>query len=374
MAKDTTLEATDVFEKLRVDQKQKEKLEEVDKKRMRLEEENTQLVDEYQKTTEKIIKGEATVEDLSKLEVGIQRGKQCTSEIYEIAAGLATDYENLGQFVGNLQNYKGFVEKFLVEIGFEKAAYKKMVGRIKHSDIKENLETIVDFGHLMVHKLNDGVIANNDAYYAIGVAIDMTTKELAEKQPIYEKWRAERESLDRQMIELKEKQAQATDAEFAELQIQIVTLQKNVDKAKFNEDHYFGKVDKAKQALKIQPIHQQAYRDNVNSLDQIKTRFEADIEHSTPLFLRIKTAIETVVTTKAASQYYKGLRMAVDVTTDTVQKSAAGVMAEAAAIAEKLTLDEDKAVNYRKVQIAERADFDRRMSLLKDKYSTPENV
>lgn len=367
----STYESTDVFEKLRVDKKQKEILENIDKKRMQLEEQSTKhIADEYQQVTEKVLKGEATVEDLTKLEAGIERGKKCTSEIYEITAGLATDFEDLSQFVGNLSNYQG-VEKTLERFGFHKSAYKRMVGRIKGSDIKQNLETIIDFGHLMVHKLNDSIIANNDAYFAIEAAIKETSKVLSENQPVYEYWRSQREIFDRQMTDLKEKQSQATGDDFAKLQTQVVELQSKVDKAKFNEDHYFAQVDKAKQALKIQPIHLQAYRDNVNALDQIKTRFEADIQHNTPLFMQVKTSIETGVTTKASGQYYKGLRMAVDKTTDTVQKMSAGVMAEAATIAEKQTLDEDKAINYKKVQDVERADFDRRNEVLKNKHEAP---
>jgi hypothetical protein len=368
MAQKQTTDSTDAFRNLMTANQQKQVVEEATKKRMKLEEDSEQVMGQYERVTDKILKGEATVEELSKLDEGMKRGQQCTQDIYQIAEGLSVNFEGWEQFVGQLSQYKGR-EVWFEKLGLHKVAYRTMVGRIKKSDVNENVEQIVSLGHLMVHQTNQAIIKNTECYHRITGAIQKTTDTLSQTQPIYEKWRADRESLQGQVAEVKEKQAHAEGAEFAKLQSELVKIQSNYDAAKFNEDHFFAIVDKARQALKVQPIHQQSYRDAINGLDQIKQRLEADIEHNTPLFLSVKTMIETGLTTKSAGTYNQAQRAALDTTTATVQKMAAGILDEAAKVAESYNLDPEKTSYYRGEAEKERAAFVARLEAVKARYT-----
>jgi hypothetical protein len=372
MAQKTTTgstDSTDLFKSLIDPEKQKKAVDEATRKRMQLEEES-EVVTEYERVSEQILKGEATVEELSKLEEGMKRGQQCTQDIYQIAEGLSVNFEGWQQFVGQLTQYKG-IEVHLERLGLHKLAYRKMVGRIKDSDINANLEQIVELGHLMVHQTNEAILKNTECYHRITGAVQKTTDTLSTTQPIYEDWRAKRETAQGKLAEIKEKQAHAEGSEFAQLQSELVKVQTDFDSAKFNEDHYFAIVDKARQALKVQPIHQQAYRDSIAALDQIKQRLESDIEHNTPLFLSVKTMIQTGLTTKSAGAYNTAQRAALDTTTATVQKIAAGIMDEAAKVAESYNLDPEAVKFYKDQSDKERADFVRRLEAVKARYTSP---
>lgn len=366
-----TQQMLDPFEQLKVTKEQRDKLAAMDQKNAEFKETSAQTLDQYEQATQQILEGKAGIETLSKLEIGIQQGTKSRMEFFQIAENIALTYESLGQEIGDTQNYRGLVEKSLAGIGLTSLASITRLKRFRKAGIQHNLETVLDFGHFGIHKVNDMIVGNQECYERIGRVIVNTAEELKKTQPLYERWRGEREGFERQMKELKEKQAQVVGQEFADLEVQRAALQEQYDRAKFNEDNFFGIVERAKQALETQPIHQQAYRDNVSALNQIKVRLEKDIEYYTPIFLSAQTMVETGLTTKSVGQYYKGLRMALDVATNTVQKISAGVMDESASIAEKPALDIQKRKQYRDVQMTERAYFDRRMEVLKTDYATP---
>lgn len=350
-----------------------QKIGDLDKKRIKLEEEDKQNLDQYESNLQRILSGkqEADVQALSKLDQGIERGKQYKGEISELAESLTTELNDLGQFFGNMSQYKGFLESGLSKLGFTKLADKSRLQRVKSSDVKQNLETILDYGHHMVNKLYSAILENMECHARIDVTIRTTAEELQKNQPIYEQYRSQRELLERQIKELADKMDQSGEAEYATLAGKKAELDKNLQEIRINENHHFTIVNKAKQALPIQTTHLKAYADIVESLTGLKTGLEQDIQNVTQLYLSVPTAIKTALSTKAASQYDKGMKYATDKSTEVVLASVAGVLNESAGRAERPLIEPQKLEGYRKAQLEMRAEYDSRVSAIKKKYAAP---
>jgi hypothetical protein len=65
------------------------------------------------------------------------------------------------------------------------------------------------------------------------------------------------------------------------------------------------------------------------------------------------------------------MKYATDKTTDAVLKSTEGIMDESMQRAEKPLIDPEKLVEYRRAQMEMRANFDKRVQEIKDKYAKP---
>src|SRR4051812_6899191 len=101
--------ASSIFEQLKVDATQKAKLKDVEKKQMEISEENEKQLTQYEQTLANMLDGkqDVDVKNLSALEKGIERGKQFQTEISDLARSLTMEFDELGQFFGDLQQYKG---------------------------------------------------------------------------------------------------------------------------------------------------------------------------------------------------------------------------------------------------------------------------
>jgi len=361
---------TGIFAEL--EEKATEKLRNLDNKQAELSKENERGLTAYEQSVRNMLSGEkVSVEELSKLDNGIRRGKEFEGEISELAESLTGELQELGQFFGDMTQYKGLLENVLARIGLNKWADKKRMSRVKSADVKQNLQTILDYGQHMVSKLYAAILENLECHTKIDGTIRETSRRLEENQPNYERWRAEREGLDRQLNELEIRMNQAAPMEFAKLEGEKSALQKKLNESQINENHYFTIVDKAKKALPVQRKHFQAYKDMVDGLTQLRTGLEQDLDHVTQVYLAVPTAIKTALGTKAASQYDKGMKYATDIATDTVLKSAEGILDEVASRAERPLIEPEKLAAYRRMQIEMRAEFDRRIEELKKKHALP---
>jgi hypothetical protein len=366
--------SSSVFEDISLEAEQKKKLQNLDSKRMKISEENKKDLSEYQKTINEALKGNKAInmEDLSKLDKGLERGKEYKKEISDLAESLTTELTDMGQFLGDMSNYQGF-EKLVSRLS-SRWADKMRLGRVKKADIKENLQTILSYGHHMVEKLYQETLENMECYSQLDATIQLTAEKLEENQPLYEDWRAKKEKLQKEVQAMQDVMDKADQKDYSKLAGQKATLDKKLQEATTNENYHFTIVDKAKQALPIQKTHQKAYSDIIDSLTQLKTGLEQNIENVTQIYLSAPVAIKTALGTKAASQYDKGMKYATDKTTDAVLKSAEGIMDETMQRAEKPLIDPEKLVEYRRLQMEMRADFEKRLQEIKNKYSkSPSN-
>jgi len=368
-----TQDVSDLFGKLQLDTGQKEKIKGVEAKLIQLEEDNTQVLGQYETNLRSVLSGnkEASVQDLSKLDEGIQRTKVFKGEISDLVESLTDELQDLGQFFGNTTLYTGVLEKGLARLGLVKMADRRRIARVRSVDVKQNMQTILDYGHYLVGKFNTAIIDNMQCYGKIVGTIALTTQTLEENEPRYQEWRGNRETLERKIKDVDEKLDHVTGEEYAKLESEKQVLSEEFNKAKFNEEQYFTKVDKAKQALPVQRTHLQAYSDIVNSLAKLKTGLEEDIKHVTEIYMAVPVAIQTALSTKAGGQYDKGMKYATVKSTDTVLVAARGIMDEVASRAERPLIEPSQLEVYRKLQIEMQRDFDSRMERLKVEYAAP---
>ena len=361
-----------IFQQLQSDTQAKQKLEQLAAKQMEIASEDKQALSDYESNLQKMLKGDktATVESLAKIDKSIERGKQFKGEISDLTESLTQELQDLGQFFGGMSQYRG-LETFLSQVGLTRWADKKRFQRVKHADVKENLQTILDLGNGTVKQLYGYTVESMEKHAKVHASIQLTGKKLEENQPIYEKWRTDRESYERQVNALQDKMDKADASEFAKLAEQKTELDKKLQEAKINETNFFTIVDKAKQALPIQRTHLKAYADIVESLVQLRTGLEQNIENVTQLYLAVPTAIKIALGTKAASQYDKGMKYATDQATATLLESAQGILDESANRAERPLIEQDKLEAYRKAQMEMRADFERRTETIKARYAAP---
>lgn len=223
----------------------------------------------------------------------------------------------------------------------------------------------------MVQKLYNATIENMECHTKIDGTIKFTAKKLEENQPKYSEWRATKESLEREVKTLQDKMDRYDADEFAKLVGQKADLDQRLQEAKVNESDYFTICEKAKQALPVQRTHLKAYGDIIESLVVLRRGLEQNIENVTQLYLSTPTAIKTALSTKAASQYDKGMKYATDKSTETVLASAAGMLAETASRAVRPLIEPDKLEVYRKAQIEMKAEFDRSIESLMKTYAAP---
>lgn len=358
-----------IFDKMELDAETKKKLENLDSKRMKISEENKKDLSEYQRTINEALKGNKAIsmEDLSKLDKGIERGKEYNKEISDLAESLTIELTDMGQFLGDMSNYQGF-EKLVARLS-SRWADKMRLGRVKKSDSKQNLQTILSYGHHMIEKLYETTLQNMECYSQLDATIQFTAEKLEENQPLYEKWRTEKEKLQKEVQAMQDLMDKSDQKEYAKLAGDKAKLDKKLQEATINENNHFTIVDKAKQALPVQKTHMKAYSDIVDSLTQMKTGLEQNIENVTQIYLSAPVAIMTALATKAASQYDKGMKYATDRTTDAVLRSVEGIMDETMSRAEKPLIDPEKLVEYRRMQMEMRANFDKRSEEIKNKYS-----
>jgi hypothetical protein len=368
------MESQGIFEKFKVDAKQKKELEKLEEHQMQLEKQTSEEMIEYERTVDKLLEGnkEVNLDDLSKLDAGIERGKAYKVEITDLAESLTNELEELGQFLGDMSQYDGLLENGLAWVGLTRWADKKRMSRVKSADVKQNLETILDYGHHMVQKLYDAIIQNTECYGRLENAIVKTVDKLKVNQPIFDDWRDKKEKYQREIDEIQDKIDKATPQDAPKYHQQKIELEKLRDDAQINENNYFTIVDKSRQALPVQKDHRDSYKNLVDALTQFRTGLEQDIENVTQVYLSAPVAIQTALKTKAASQYDKGMKYATDVSTDAVQKAVAGVLDEVASRAERPLIEADKLAAYRLAQKEMRARFDERLQDLKNDYeATP---
>jgi len=363
-----------MFAQLELDAEQKKKVEKLEKQELELEEFNEQELSQYEQSLDKMLEGDekVNVEQLSRLDEGIQRGQKFKGEITDLAESLTSELTELGQFFGDVGQYQGFWEKGLARIGFTKMADRSRLKRVKSADVKENLQNILDYGHYMVGKLYNAILQNMECHAKIDSTINTTAQKLQENQPVYEQWREKKEKLEREIKSIDDKIDEETDQKkVAAFEKEKTKLQKELHEAEINENHHFTIVDKAKKALPVQRTHLSAYKDMIDSLTQMKTGLEQDIEHITQIYMSVPIAIQTALSTKAASQYDKGMKYATDMATDTVLKSAAGVMDETLSRAERPLIEPEKLEGYRKFQKETRANFDAGCERIKKAHEAP---
>ena len=122
--------STNIFEKMRAD---KGITVELEKKRIRLEEDNKQNLSEYDQKVKQMLAGEKVdVQELSKLDQGIERGNQYKQEINQLAESLTGELNELGQFFGDMAQYKGLTERVLGKIGLTRANTQSPFNRLKY--------------------------------------------------------------------------------------------------------------------------------------------------------------------------------------------------------------------------------------------------
>ena len=364
--------STNIIDKMRAD---KGITVELEKKRIRLEEDNKQNLSEYDQKVKQMLAGEKVdVQELSKLDQGIERGNQYKQEINQLAESLTGELNELGQFFGDMAQYKGLTERVLGKIGLTKLADRKRMARVKSCDVKQNLETILDYGTHMVSKLYEATLENMECQAKIDTTIRYTAKKLEENQPIYEKYRSERESLERDLNSLQQKIDKSEAREAAALVSQRAELTAKLADVKANEDNYFTIVNKAKEALPIQNVHYKSYSDIVAALIVMKTGLEQDIENVTQIYLAVPVAIKTALGTKAASIYDQGMKYATGVSTEAVLAATAGILDEVVTRAERPLIEPDKLEGYRKRMAETRANYELRSNAIKATHAQPSAV
>jgi hypothetical protein len=362
-----------ILDQLKVSDDQKQKLNDIERKRAKLAEDDAKNLTEYERTLDQMISGKTDVQvsQLSKLDEGIERGRKFKGEISDLAISLTTELNELGQFFGDINQYKGRLERSLgyFEIT-RRMADRLRMSRVTSADMKENLQTILDYGTHMVKKLHDAILENMECYVKIDATIVKTAKTLRDTQPIYEHWRAAREDFERQSNELQTRMDKADQTEFAALSVEKAALDKRLHEAKTNEDYNFTIVKKTKEALPVQKTHLKAYSDLRDSLIIMKAGLEKDIESVTQLYMAVPTAVKTALGTKAASTYDKGMKYATDAATSTLLQSVRGVTDEVAGRQERPLIEAERLEAYRKLQLDMETEFNGRMEALKRKHAS----
>ena len=362
--------AQTIFERLKVDKTQEGKLAELDRKRMTIEESDRRNLNEYKQTLDKMLDGKQNVDvkELSKLDAGIQHGRQYTGEISDLAESLTREFSDLGQFFGDLNQYKGVLETGLAKLGLTKFADKRRLARVKDSDVKENLRTIIDYGTHMVAKLQAAIYENISCREEIGATIENTVRKLEENQPLYEEFRKQREQLERDLEAVKDEFEKADETQRAQISRRREELEKNVQEIRATENYHFTIVDKARQANPIQRTHMGAYASMIESLIILKTGLEQNIENVTQLYQSVPVAIKTALSVKAGSKYDQGMKYTTDISTKVLLESTSGVLDEVAKRTERPLIEPDKLEIYRQAIAQMRTEFEERISAIKEKH------
>ena len=129
-----------------LEDKQKEKLKKIEQNTVQFEQESQEELSSYRENLEKMLEGKEKVDikELSKLDVGIERGKQYNLEVTELAESLTAELQDLGQVIGDMSQYQG-VEKWLAKFSLtSKLADRQRLSRVKTQDVKKNLQTILN--------------------------------------------------------------------------------------------------------------------------------------------------------------------------------------------------------------------------------------
>ena len=361
-----------IFAKLNSDVEAQQKLEAISKKQIRYEEEAEQDITAYESNVRSILKGEdVDIKELSKLDAGVKRGQEFKGEISDLAESLTEELQSLGVFFQEMSQYKGTKEKILSFVGLTRYANKARLQRVRNADVKENLQAILDYGNHMIQKLYTAILDNMACEKRIEAVMNLTSQKLEENQPKYEQWRAEKEKLQLKKNELQNIIDKADETEIAKLTPNVLALDKQLREAEMNEENYFMIVKKAKEAIPVQKQHVQAYADIAKALTTLRTGIEQDIEAVTEMYLAVPIAIQTALGTKQASTIDKGIKYATDKATDTLLRSAEGILDEAANRAEKPLIDPEQLAQFRKRRLEMRANYDSRQKALQEKHAAP---
>jgi len=363
----------DIMQTMQEDLQKKKKLEELSQKRMQIAEEDKQALSEYEKSVRRTLDGkqtEVSAEAKTRIDQGIERKKLYKQEISDLTESITKDFQELGDTYLQMGQYKG-IETVLMRLHLTRLADRQRSARANRVDVKQNLETILDVGKAAVKKLYEFTLENMEQQATIDGLVKDTAAKLKENQPEYEKWRAQTESYTRDIKALQDKMDKADETEFAKLSTQKAELDKKLQDAKIQQTYFFTIVDGAKKMLPTQKDHLQQYSEIVEGLVQLRTNLDHYIENSTKLYMALPTALKTMLGVKAASQWDKAAKYALEKGTETLHIAAKGIRDESLNRQEKYPISPEKFDEFRKDYMATVAEFTQRESELKRKHATP---
>jgi len=280
----------------------------------------------------------------SKLDSGIQQFAEFKGTIADLAVGLAEGLEGYTTFVKKQETYLG-IEK-LVRIFAPKKAHSMRVQRVKMQNPKQNLQLILDYGHMLVKEILEVRQGAVKTYDGLEVNTDLITAKISEFQPKEEALKAKLEAMESEYKQIDE-QSKTADAKMqAQLENQKNDMHKELLEIRLEYDSVLTTYKQAQESLEANRQSRNAFEQMIRDLGIQAKQIREKLDNITQVYLAAPEAIKIMMTTKGMSKIDQAMNVAADQSVDMIVASAEGVTDETTARASKAIIDEEKVRQY----------------------------
>ncbi len=308
-------QSVDIFEQMKQKLKgQSAKIEEMKKKAAKLEEDDqSQILTQYRSKVEDIVAGKegTSTKDLTIMDKGLLLAEQSKTDLAEIGTYLTQQFNELGQFAGSFIQYQG-LEKAVSYVS-TKLANKMQSKRAVNANIEDTLTTIVTYGQHMLGVYDKKLLMCIESEECMKNLVEVTSKELSNTEPLYQKAREQREALERQINELQTKLDKADATEYATLNLEKVGLDEKFSNAKKNESIYFTKAKNHRESLDSQRRYLNGFNDIIEGVMVMRTSLETKLKDHTEAFEQLTVGIQTAYSVKAGAEYDRSMNKTINI-------------------------------------------------------------
>lgn len=318
--KPTTLIETNLFERMATDAGKKETLGSLQDKATKLQQSNEEFLKTYKQGSEQVLAGQQRQQSgQSQLEAAIQTGKEFTSFVGETVGFLTSTFGEIEQYLGGITTYlpeeqalldqaealtkranhpilKHFTNKAKLEttrIGLQQEAEQLRTKRILKSSLDQNITTLLDYYKSMKDVMYQAGVNNQKAANEVQTTRDTTMIKLSENEKQYDGWQTERKAKEIKLSELELELATLTGEARTAKDKERIEMRDAVEKAKTQEDFYFGIIKNAQNDLKYQEQVLSNFRDIIRGINNGIVDMQEKIDNRTVLFTNIETILKT---------------------------------------------------------------------------------
>ncbi|MCB9359647.1 hypothetical protein H6503_06980 [Candidatus Woesearchaeota archaeon] len=301
-----------------------------------------------------------------------QINEQARGEVIDSVGKVIAELESITTEADTLNRFEGLLEKGLGALTLTRPLANRMqLRRVRSSTISDSLETFTNYGILTVDRLTQMYADTLDCRDALQSDYIESEKMLRVLEPAYEEKRTERESLERQLVDLEEKLAIASPDERTTLRTEKTDLVQKVDEVKALENKYHNKVKILRELYGEQEKHMRGYNEQLSAIELQRDRLNEQVKGARNIFNSLDQSVANVLNMKAAERVDKTYKKAMEVSGRVLVTSTASMKKSAADAIERPIIDPAVQEWQNKYMDEQNKAFDQRLEASKAQYAKP---
>ncbi len=338
-------------------------------------------------------------EKRSKLEIALQSGQGFVSYVGKTVDFLTSTFGEIDQYLGNITSFrpeeqqlldegkalteragkwyvrinpfidKGKLEEQVKDLG--KLAETRRTERILKTSLSENITTLLTYYKSMKTVMYNAGIANQKSANEVQKVRDATMAKLDVNERQYDLWAADKKTQETKLAELDLELTGLTGELRTAAETKRMAVNDLLEKAKTQEDFYFGIVKNARADLEYQGTVLASFRDVVRGINNGLNDMQQKIENRTVLFTNIETIIKTGYQVKSFGQADQAMDKTTKKIVETAVVTAEGLMDELGTRTTAKAMTPDELRTWQQRSMETQRSYDRLVGVAKEEYAAP---